>query len=382
MKKFFVFSLLVLSLGSCNMKVKEKSIAQFYLYVGAYTQGESEGIAIYKFDSSSGNLEYLSTAGGVVNPSYLAISEDKKLLLAANEVGEFDGMPSGAISAFAIDGQTGALTFTNQVPSGGGAPCYVSMDKSSKYALTANYSGGNVAIFPITGDGKLGAYTQLEQHEGAGLIAGRQAGPHAHSIVIDNQEKFALAADLGIDKVITYQINADGKGMTKVGEFDTEPGAGPRHLTFHPSGKFAYIINELNSTMTSCAYDGSTGKLSEITTVTTLPEGFEGTNSCADIHVSKDGRFVYGSNRGHDSIVIFETNQDNGELIQKGHHSVKGKTPRNFMIDPTGNYLLVANQNSNNIVVFSRDGQTGLLSDTGIEVQTSKPVCLKMLVVS
>jgi 6-phosphogluconolactonase len=364
------------------MKEKENSIAQYYLYVGAYTQGEDEGITIYRFDPSSGSLEYVSTASGVVNPSYLAISEDKKLLLAVNEVGEFDGLPSGAISAFAIDSQTGSLTYLNQVPTGGGAPCYVSMDKSSKYALVANYSGGNVAIFPIEGNGRLGAYTQLEQHAGKGPVKGRQAGPHAHTIVPDNQERFALAADLGIDQVITYQIDADGKGITKVGEFNTEPGAGPRHLAFHPNGNFAYIINELNSTLTSCAYSGSTGKLSEIATVSTLPEGFEGNNSCADIHVSKDGRFVYGSNRGHDSIVVFEMDQDNGGLTLKGHHSVKGKTPRNFMIDPSGKYLLVANQNSNNIVVFRRDEQTGLLSETGIEVQTSKPVCLKMLLAS
>ena len=382
MKKFLVFCLLFVTLGACDMKVKDESKAQYYLYVGAYTQNDTEGIAIYKFDPVSGNLEYVSTESGVVNPSYLAISDDKKTLLAVNEVGEFDGLPSGALSSFAIDKQSGGIAFINQVPSGGGAPCYVSMDKSSKFALVANYSGGNMAIFPIESDGQLGAYAQLEQHAGEGPVEGRQAGPHAHSIVLDNQEKFALAADLGIDKVITYRITDDGKGMTKVGEFDTEPGAGPRHLVFHPNGKFGYIINELNSTMTSCLYDGSTGKLTAITTVSTLPEGFEGANSCADIHMSKDGRFVYGSNRGHDSIVIFETNQDGGELTLKGHHSVKGKTPRNFMIDPTGKYLLVANQNSNNIVVFRRDEQSGLLTDTGIEVQVSKPVCLKMLVVS
>ena len=380
MKKILVLSLLVLALGSCHMKVKENSVAHYYLYVGAYTQGEDEGIAIYRFNTSDGNLEYISTEAGVVNPSYLAISEDKKLLLAVNEVGEFDGMPSGALSAFTIDQQTGLLKFINQVPTGGGAPCYVSMDKASKYALAANYSGGNVAIFPVEDNGALGVYTQLEQHTGAGPVEGRQAGPHAHTIVLDNQEKFALAADLGIDQVITYQVAVDGKGMTRVGEFNAEPGAGPRHLAFHPNGNFVYIINELSSTMTSCAYDGSTGTLKEIRTASTLPEGYEGNNSCADIHVSEDGRFVYGSNRGHDSIVIFETNQDTGELILKGHHSVKGKTPRNFMIDPTGKFLLVANQNSNNIVVFRRDEQTGLLSDTGIEVQTSKPVCLKMLV--
>lgn len=382
MKRCLIFCSLVISISSCNMKEKKQAVTQYLLYVGAYTQNDTEGIAIYKFDPMSGNLDYVSTESGVVNPSYLAISDDKKTLLAVNEVGEFDGKPSGAVSAFAIGKQSGGLAFINQVPSGGGAPCYVSIDKSSKFALVANYSGGNVAIFPIAVDGQLGPYTQLEQHAGEGPVADRQAGPHAHSIVIDNQEKFALAADLGIDKVITYRISADGKGMTKEDEFDTEPGAGPRHLVFHPNGKFAYIINELNSTLTSCFYDGSTGKLTAITTLSTLPEGFEGANSCADIHVSKDGRFVYGSNRGHDSIVILETNQDSGKLTLRGHHSVKGKTPRNFMIDPTGKYLLVANQNSNNIVVFRRNDETGLLIDTGIEVEVSKPVCLKMLVVS
>jgi 6-phosphogluconolactonase len=378
MKNLFIV-FLFFAFWSCSPKDKPNKNMQFYLYVGAYTQGEEEGIAVYRFDASDGKLEYLSTAKGVVNPSYLAVSADKNLLFSVNEVMEFNGTQSGAVSSFAIDPANGGLEFLNQVGSGGGAPCYISIDKSTKYALVANYGGGNISVFPILKDGKLDSLAQLEQHEGLGPNADRQEHAHAHSIILDNNQKFALAADLGIDKVISYKIDDDQTGLTKVSEFRTEGGAGPRHITFHQNGKFVFFINELNFTITSCNYDAMTGELSGIATISTLPDDFDGSNSCADIHISKDGRFLYGSNRGHDSIAIFEIDQQSGSLRLVGHQSVKGKTPRNFMIDPTGNYLLVANQNSNNIVVFKIDADTGLLHETGVEVAVQRPVCLKML---
>ncbi len=373
-----LFLILGLTMTSCEEKKQPITDLAYLLFVGAYTQG-NEGIAVYRFNAKTGDLQYLLTNENVQNPSYLAIHEDKNLLIAVNEVGEFQGKPSGAVSSFSFDPKSGALELLGQVASGGGAPCYLAMDNKAKFALVANYSGGNVGMLPIGNEGNIEDLADLIQHEGSSIDERRQKGPYAHTIVFDPDERYALAADLGIDQVITYEINREESRLIQVGIFETAPGAGPRHLAFHPNGKFVYIINELNSTMTSCSYDSETGQLREVMTVSTLPDGFEGTNSCADVHVSPDGRFVYGSNRGHESIAIFKTDASIGNIENVGYQNVKGKTPRNFTIEPTGKFLLVANQNSNNIVVFSIDEETGLLTDTGVEVQTPKPVCLKMV---
>jgi 6-phosphogluconolactonase len=378
MKNTITFLILVMSFWSCN-KNNQDAMNDFYLYVGAYTQSEEEGIVLFRFDSSKGTLDYLSTAKGVINPSYLAINNDNSLLFAVNEVVEFDGEKSGAISSFRIVPETGELQFINQITTGGGAPCYVSLDRQSSMAFVANYVGGNVAVFPIQEDGFLDKCTDLHNHKIESSDSTQAVVSHAHAIVPDPNENYALAVDLGIDQVITYKMDKDNVKLQKVNEFHAEPGAGPRHLAFHPKGAFVFVINELNSTISSCQYDENTGVLSGIMNVSTLPEDFDGNNSCADIHVSDDGRFLYGSNRGHDSIVVFEIDQDSGALDYVSHHSVLGKTPRNFMIDPSGRFVLVANQNSNNIVVFKRDKSTGQLSETGTEVEVSKPVCLKMM---
>ena len=353
---------------------------QFYLYVGAYTNGEDEGIYVYKFDATDGDLKFLSTATGVVNPSYLAIHPKNNLLIAVNEIGEYEGDKSGSVSSFAIN-PNGSLRLLNQVASGGGAPCYVSIDKSANWALVANYSGGNVSIFPLGKNGKLKPYSDLKQHTGSGIVDDRQSKPHAHAIVLDPKENFALAVDLGLDKVISYNVDKKNGKLENITESDLTvvSGAGPRHLTFHPNKKLAFIISELNSTITSCTYEAKSGKLTSVMTVNTLPDGFSGESYCADIHVSPNGKFLYGSNRGHDSIVIFKIDQKTGELTYVDHHSVNGKWPRNFMIDPTGQFLLAANQNSNNIVVFKIDSETGKLRANGVEIEVSKPVCLKMM---
>lgn len=353
---------------------------QFYLYVGAYTQGDEEGIYVYKFDATGGDLVYLSTAKGVVNPSYLAIHPKNNLLIAVNELGEYEGKKSGAVSSFAIN-PDGSLRPLNKVASGGGAPCYVSIDKSANWALVANYTGGNVSIFPLEKDGSLKPYSDLKQHAGPGKVNDRQITTHAHAIVFDPKENFALAVDLGLDKVISYNVDKKNGKLENITESDltVASGAGPRHLTFHPNKKLAFVISELNSTLTSCTYDAKSGKLTSVMTVNTLPDGFDGKSYCADIHVSPNGKFLYGSNRGHDSIVIFEIDQKTGELTYVDHHSVNGSWPRNFMIDPTGKFLLVANQKSNNIVIFKIDAETGKLRANGVEVEVSKPVCLKMM---
>lgn len=379
-KKFLKLIIVLLIMAKMNVMAEEKANApdQFYLYVGAYSQGEDEGIYIYKFDATEGDLKYISTAKGVANPSYLAIHPKKNLLIAVSEMGDYEGEKSGSVSSFEINPENGSLRQLSQVSSGGGAPCFVSINKSGSLAFVANYSGGNVAVFPITNHGNLMLYSNLKQHLGSGPKESQQ-GPRAHAMVLDPKEDYVLAVDLGIDKVISYAIDKKNGVLNAQSELMLTKGAGPRHLTFHPNKKLAFIISELNSTITSCTYDAKSGKLTSVMTVNALPDSFDGESYCADIHVSPDGRFLYGSNRGHDSIVIFKIDQKTGELTYVDHHSVNGKWPRNFMIDPTGKFLLAANQHSNTIVVFKIDDETGKLRANGVEVEVSKPVCLKMM---
>ncbi len=352
---------------------------QFYLYVGAYSQGAEEGIYVYKFDASEGDLTYISIAKGIVNPSYLAIDPKKNILISVNETGEYQGEKSGSVSSFSVDPNNGSLHKLNEVASGGGAPCYVSIDHTGSHAYVANYSGGNFVMLPIQPHGKLMDFTDLKQQNGSSAMKGRQDKPHAHGIVLDPKQNFALATDLGTDQVVSYAIDRKNGKLIESSVFNLDPGSGPRHLTFHPNKKLAFVISELNSTISSFGYDAKTGRLTLLSTVPTLPEDFSGKNTCADIHVSPDGQFLYGSNRGHDSIVIYQIDRKTGGLTYVDHTSVKGKTPRNFVIDPTGKFLLVANQNTNNIVVFKVDQETGKLKTNGVEVQVNKPVCLKMI---
>lgn len=374
-RKLYVF-ILGFSMLMCQPNT-EKNIDSYFLYVGAYTEHENEGITIYEFNADDGSLSYIKTIAGVINPSYLALNQKKKILIAANETVEYQGKQSGALSAFKIDPLSGDLAFMNQVSSEGGAPCYVTLTSDGAYALVANYVGGNYGVFPLENSGIQPA-SDVAQHTGSGVNPQRQEAPHAHAIVLDPEEKFALAVDLGIDKVVSYSLDKQEGRYTKTSEFNTKPGAGPRHIVFHKNGKLVFIINELNSTISSCHYDSGTGTLTEISTVNSLPSDFEGENSCADIHVSIDGHFLYGSNRGHDSIVAYAID-DAGSLTLIGHQSVQGKTPRNFTLDPTGKFLLVANQKTDNIVVFEIDNVSGKLQDTGISVNTPKPVCLTMM---
>lgn len=363
-------------------KGKTEMPDQFYLYVGAYSQGEDEGIYVYKFDATEGDLKYLHTVKGVANPSYLAIHPKTNLLIAANEIEDYKGDFTGSVSSFSIN-PDGSLKELSKVTSGGGAPCYVSIDKSAKWALISNYSSGNVTIFPIEKDGKLMPYSDLKKHKGSGPVADRQDKAYAHSVVLDPKEKFALAVDLGIDKVVSYRLDKKNGKLENLPESNLSlaAGAGPRHLTFHPNKKLAFIISELNSTITSYTYEAASGKLSEVMVVDALPTGFTGESYCADIHVSPNGEFLYGSNRGDNSIVIFKIDQKTGELTYVDHHSVHGEWPRNFMIDPTGKFLLAANQHTDNIVVFKIDSETGKLRANGVEVKVNKPVCLKMMAV-
>jgi 6-phosphogluconolactonase len=294
---------------------------------------------------------------------------------------EYDGLKSGAVSSFEIDGKTGELRFLNKQPSMGGAPCHITTSANGKFALVANYMGGNVAVLPIGDDGRLGKAIDVEQHTGTGPNKERQEAAHAHSIILDTQNKFAFVNDLGIDRVMIYEFDK-GKGTlttnAKQPFYSTAAGAGPRHFKFHPNGKFAFVVNELDMTLTSLAYDAASGGLKAIDTLSTLPAGVSGpSNSCADLHVSPNGDHVYASNRGHDSIAVYAFDKNSGKMQLVEIVSTRGKTPRNFAIDPSGSYLLAANQRSNSIVTFAIDSKTGKLTYTGSSIETPTPVCLQ-----
>ena len=359
------------------------SDSAMYIYVGTYTrslphvQAKSEGIYLLQMDPGSGAITQVSKMPGVENPSFLTLHPSGNYLYAANEVGDFGGKASGAVSAFAINRASGALTFLNQEPTDGAAPCHLSVDATGRYLLTANY--GSVAVHPIGADGRLGKMSDFVQHQGGSINPQRQQEPHAHSFTISADNRFAYAADLGLDKVVIYALNSEQGKLTPAAQpwVRVHPGAGPRHFDFHPSNRYAYVINELDSTVTTFAYEAASGRLTELQTSPTLPAGFAGRSHCADIHVHPSGQFVYGSNRGHDSIAIFAIDQSSGLLTAVGHESTQGQIPRNFAIDPTGAFLLAANQNSDNVVVFQIDPQTGKLTPTGHSVAVPTPVCLK-----
>jgi len=369
------FSALGLALPRTFVPVRE-----LILYVGTYTTGKkSEGIYIYRMDPNTGALTPLSTVKGVADPSFLAIDHNRRWLYAVNEVDQFGGKPSGAISAFAIDRKSGNLTFLNQQPSLGGSPCHLLVDKTNKFVLVANYTGGNVAVLPINADGSLGTTTDMVQHHGSSVNKERQEGPHAHCIELDSANRYAFAVDLGVDKVLIYKFDAkNGKlqANNNMPSAPLSPGAGPRHLTFHPNGKYAYVINELAGTIVVFTYNPATGTLQQIQTVPTLPKDFTGENTTAEIAVTPSGKFLYGSNRGHDSIAGFAIDQSTGRLTLIEHVPTQGKTPRNFTIDPTGTLLLVANQASDSIVSFRINQGTGRLEATGNTTAVPTPVCL------
>lgn len=350
-----------------------------HLYVGTYTvDTKSEGIYSYRL-SDTGRLERLRSFKST-NPSFLTIDSSKRHLYAVNELGEFGGKPGGSVSAFAIDPASKDLKFLNEQPSLGADPCHLTIDRKRRALLVANYTGGNVSVLPVKRDGTLGPSTDLENHEGSGPKE-QQKAPHAHCVILDASERYALVADLGIDRVMIYKFNS-GSGKLEAGKqpwVQLKAGAGPRHLTIHPNGRWVYVINELDSTMTALHYNKGKGTLTELETVSTLPSDFTGVSYCADVHVSPGGRYLYGSNRGHNSIVVFEIERGTGKLKAVQHISTEGDWPRNFAIEPYGRYLLVANQRSNNVVTFRINPETGQLRPTGNNEAIPAPVCLKFL---
>jgi 6-phosphogluconolactonase len=351
-----------------------------WVYLGSYANADDLGITLCKLDRTNGKLEKVKVFGGHRNPAFLAIHPSKKFLYASNEIRDFKGGNAGAVTSFSVDAKTGQLTQLNQVSSKGAGPCHLTIDADGKTLLVANYGGGSVASYRIGEDGSLSEAVSFIQHEGSSVNERRQKGPHAHSINVDPANKRAYAADLGLDKVLVYKLSKKGKLKPNDPPFaKTEAGGGPRHFNFHPSGKFAYLNLEMTSKVTAFAHDVKTGALKAIQTISTLPKDFTGNNSTAEIRVHPTGKFVYCSNRGHDSIAVFAIDQKTGKLTLVEQEPSGGKTPRNFCIDPSGAFLLAANQNTNNVAVFRVDAKTGALTPTGSSIDSPKPVCVRFL---
>jgi 6-phosphogluconolactonase len=373
--------LVQLARGSESLTVREESqLDGDLLYVGTYTDGgRRDGIYLVRMDRRSGKLRRVGSVNAGANPSFLAIHPNGRALYAVNEVEKYKGRPTGAVSAFAIARDTGALTRRNEQPSEGGAPCYVSVDRSGRVVLVGNYVGGSVALLPIQADGALAPATKVIQHPGSGPNAERQSSPHAHCVVADPSNRFVLAADLGADRVFVNRLDLEGKSLHHVegGDAVMRSGAGPRHIAFHPTLPLVFVANELDSTVATLRFDAERAALCPLDTRSTLPAGWTGTNYPADIHVAPSGRTLYVSNRGHNSIAVFSVAESTGALALDQVISTDGDWPRNFSLDPTGRWLLVANQRSNSIVVFRRNQESGRLTPTRQRIALPSPVCLR-----
>jgi 6-phosphogluconolactonase len=350
---------------------------EYFLYIGTYTRQESKGIYAYRFQTATGELTPVGLVAATESPSWINLHPNGRVMYASNEGRDFE-KGSSSVSAFSIDRKTGQLTFLNRVGTRG-SPCHAVVEKTGKTLIAANYGGGSVVAYPVKADGSLGEATSFIQHEG-NSIGSRQKGPHAHEVVLSPDHRFVLVPDLGLDQVLSYKVDAATATLTPNDPpfAPITPGSGPRHMEFHPNGKFAYVNSEMGSLETVFAYDASKGVMKSIQTISTLPEGFTETNNTAETEVHPSGRFLYVSNRGHDSIAVFSIGGD-GKLTFVEHVSTQGKTPRNFVIDPTGTYLLAANQNTDNIVQFRIDQKTGRLTPTGTVLTVDAPVSMLFL---
>ena len=375
-----MLSALMLSLSPVRAQHNSATKPHYTVYVGTYTTKQaSKGIYAFDFDAASGQLKEVGLAAESIDPSFLAVHPNGKFLYAVNETSEFAGQKSGAVSAFAIDRGTSKLKLLNQVPSGGAGPCHISLDKTGKFVFVANYDGGSVAVFPIREDGSLSSASSLVQHTGSSVNKERQEAPHAHWIGAAPDNRFVLAADLGLDEVLIYRFDAaSGKLSPNTPSFvKVAPGSGPRHFAFHPNGKFGYVLTEMAATVTAFSYDAANGSLSPLQIIGTLPMEYSGPIEAAELVMHPSGKFLYASNRASiDTITAFAFDPAKGTLKLLDKFSTKGKTPRNFAIDPTGSFLLAANQESGTVVVFRIDPATGALTPTGQQLQVPAPVCI------
>ncbi len=366
-------------------------MGDFLVYVGTYTepirfgtgkvlQGKGEGVYVFRLDQASGALKQVGTMTHVANPSYLAFDATQQFLYAVNELKSYREQPTGTVSAFAVDQATGELRFLNRRPTFGTDPCHVVVDNQRRHVFVANFMSGSVCVLPVRDDGSLDAACSFTQHKGAGIDPVRQSSPHAHSVTLDGSGHYAFVPDLGLDKLLIYRFDPTrGKLEPNIPPWiEMKPGAGPRHVALHPKGRFAYLINELDSTVAALAFDRKTGAMQELQVVPTLPEGFGGESTAADIQLAPSGRFVYASNRGHDSIAVHRIDSRTGRLTYVDHAATQGNTPRSFCIDPSGRFLLVANQDSDTIVTFRIEARTGRLQPTSDVAHVPTPVCVKI----
>jgi 6-phosphogluconolactonase len=348
-----------------------------WVYIGTYTEEKSKGIYVAEFEPATGKLGTPELAAETKNPTFLAMDSRRGVLYAVNEVGDFGDGHSGAVSGFRVDQKTGKLSLLNQEASGGSGPCHLAVARDGGCVLVANYGSGSIAVLPAEADGRLRAASSTIQHHGSSVNPQRQEGPHAHFITWDPANRLVLTCDLGLDKVLIYQLDPSRLTLSPNDPpaFAMKPGSGPRHVAFHPNGKFAYVLSELSSTLTVCTYEGNRGELKEVQTVSTLPENFKGANTCAEVQVDPSGKFVYASNRGHNSIAVFAIDGSKGRVKLVEHQSTRGKTPRHFCLDPTGRWLLAENQDSDSVVEFGVDEKSGRLTATGISQKVGAPVC-------
>jgi len=377
--------LLIPFLGLAALAAPAQTHGKYLFYVGTYTEegSKSKGIYAYRYDAATQEITPLGLAAETTNPSFVALHPNGKFLYAVNEEQNYKGPNSGGVSAFSIDRATGKLTFLNEVASRGADPCYITVDKTGKYVLVANYTGGSVAVFPVLGDGKLGEASAFIQHTGHGTNPKRQEGPHGHSIDLSPDNHLAMVDDLGLDQLLVYKFDS-AKGTLTPNDppfAKLDDGAGPRHFALAPSGKFGYVVAEMHSTVTALSADIKTGTFRPIQTISALPKDFKGENDDAEIQIHPSGKFLYASNRGHDSIAVFAIDPAKGTLTSVEHTLTQGKTPRSFEIDPTGKLLFAENQDSDNIVIFRIDEKTGKLTPTGKILEVARPVCVKFLAV-
>jgi len=350
------------------------------IYVSAFAAGEKGAIHAFRFDSETGTLKPQHRTTDVQHPFFLAISPDSRFLYSI-DTEKFGGTEDEFVAAYAIKGRSGKLERLNQQSAKGTASCYLDIDSTGKTVVLANYSTGNVAALPVQADGSLGAATAFVQHEGSSVDPKRQKAPYAHSIVISPDNRFALAADLGIDKVLIYRLDAAASKLSvnaAQASVSVEPGSGPRHLTFHPNGKSVYLINELKNTVTFFAYEPQSGKLTTQQTISTLPADFDGVTHTADVKITPNGKFLYGTNRGHDSIACYRIGDDGMLSLIKIEPSL-GKGPQNLLITPDGQWLICANMPGNSVVVFRINSKTGELTPTGEPISMPMPSCIRWL---
>lgn len=347
-----------------------------FAFIGSYAEANTPSIYSCAYDEKTGSLQLLHQVEGLKNPTFLEVHGEQARLYAITESVNEEGHKCGAAAAFAINPSTGEMSLINKEITLPATTCHIALDHTYANAIVASYHGGMVGVSPILEDGRIGATADIKQHEGSSVLP-VQSQPRAHSVFIDANNRYAAACDLGADKLVIYKLDAENHRLIPHGTTEVAPGSGPRHFAFHPSKPYGYVINELGSTVMAFHYAAEQGTLEHFQTISTLPEGFEGENGTADIHISNDGRFLYGSNRGHDSIVVYAIDEATGKLQVVEYASTLGGHPRNFGLSPDNRFVLVANRDGNNIVTFARDEATGKLTATGSELSVSKPVCIK-----